>query len=195
MKEIPLNRVYKNCSLYCKYTAIVDDDDFESLNIYNWQYCNGYARGFIKGKWIKMHNFIMGFKTGKIIDHKDMNKLNNQKNNLRFCTTSQNGMNKIATGSSKYLGVGYLVKKKTYYRKITNDYKTIILMGVWRVIIKINGIDTYIGQFRNEKNAAVAYDAYARIYHGEFARLNFPEINIKIQDIDKKFKKNNNFLA
>lgn len=32
-----------------------------------------------------------------------------------------------------------------------------------------------IGSFKTERDAAIAYDVFARRYHGQFARLNFPD--------------------
>ncbi len=38
----------------------------------------------------------------------------------------------------------------------------------------IDGKKKFLGRFGKEKDAAIAYDAYASILFGEFARLNFP---------------------
>ena len=45
----------------------------------------------------------------------------------------------------------------------------------WRVQIRIDGKQTYIGGFDNEEVAAKAYDEAARYNFKQYARLNFPE--------------------
>lgn len=47
----------------------------------------------------------------------------------------------------------------------------------WSAWITSHGARHYLGAFRDEESAARAYDAAARLHHGEFAVLNFPESN------------------
>ena len=84
MKRIPLTQG--------KF-ALVDDEDYKKLKKYKWfaqRKENGmyYAATMmqINGKIIamKMHRFIMDANSDVLIDHADMDGLNNQKNNLRF---------------------------------------------------------------------------------------------------------------
>lgn len=152
MKEIKLNK---------GFFAQVDDEDYEYLNQFRWYICSfrgkHYAIRHIQGsrpKMVLMHREIMKALNGTEIDHKDRNSLNNQKCNLRFCTRSQNNMNKAARGKSQYLGVSYL--RKYIQAKI-----------------RINGKTTHLGYFKTEQLAAYAYDEAAKKYHGEFANLNF----------------------
>jgi len=78
--------------------ALVDDEDFEYLNQWNWyagENRSGFfaARGEFNGKnmnKILMHRVIMNCEKGKVVDHIDHNTLNNQKSNLRNCTTAEN---------------------------------------------------------------------------------------------------------
>jgi hypothetical protein len=148
--------------------ALVDDEDFEYLN--QWKWCAGehgktfYVRrnGYINGKrrTIQMHWLIMGDMEGKEIDHKDGNGLNNQRDNLRFGTHRQNGMNCRKRGSkSKYKGV---------YIQFVDGKCPIIGAG-----IKLNGKSVYIGRFKTEEEAARKYDEIALKEFGEFANINF----------------------
>lgn len=149
--------------------ALVDDEDYEYLN--KWKWClrgtgrgKFYAiRGFSKSKKsnikgsISMHRQLMKPKKGYVIDHLDGNTLNNQKNNLRICTQSQNISNqKISvSNTSGYKGVCY-------------DKK----MNKFRAQIVCNKKRYYLGSYDNPVDAAHIYNAAAIKYHGEFAKLN-----------------------
>jgi hypothetical protein len=94
------------------------------------------------------------------VDHIDMDKTNNHVSNLRFCTNQMNQYNKRshAGSSSVYKGV--------YFNKQKNK---------WQVTIMLDGKNKHLGLFDDEQEAARKYDEYARVHHGEFARLNFPD--------------------
>ena len=151
--------------------ALVDDSDYEFLNKFKW-YSSKAGNTFyatrksnrIKGKQynISMHRVILGLKCSLMCDHIDHDGLNNQRNNIRIATSQQNNFNKTAHGKSKYLGVGFLIiryKNKSYQYIESN--------------ITINKKRVRLGYFKTEKEAAQAYDASAKIHHGEFANLNF----------------------
>jgi len=147
--------------------AIVDQQDFETLNQSKWCaakdydtfYAIRYARINNKNTTIKMHRQIMNAKENEIVDHHDKNGLNNTRENLRIATAAQNNANSkrgMNRGKSKYKGV-------------CRDEKC----GKWRAGIKCQGKHIHLGMFEDEKQAARAYDEAAKKYHGEFAVLNF----------------------
>jgi len=160
MKEIQLTK---------GMVALVDDEDFERVNKFKWytfqsHKVNYAVRDIHIGKIkyrIRMHNLIMNYSPDDIlVDHKDGDGLNNQKYNLRFCTHSQNNMNKRPQigGSSKYKGV--------HFDRSRNKWTA----QIWR-----NNVYFYIGRFKTEIEAAKAYNTKAIELFAEFARLNVIE--------------------
>lgn len=143
------------------YKFIIDDEDYELVSKYNWRYFKGYIIDSTteKNKIIKLHRLLMNTNDSNIfVDHIDMNPLNNMKSNLRLATRAQNAMNRnkfSGNMTSKYKGVRYLKPNGYYQVRITVNKKTIT-----------------IGHFSNEIAGANAYNYYAKIYHGEYARLN-----------------------
>jgi hypothetical protein len=146
--------------------AIVDDGDFKELNKHKWyaeMHNNVFRarRTVIKESGNKgciyLHSAIMKPPKGMVVDHADHDTLNNQRNNLRICTNSQNNMNKLPTSghTSKYKGVWW----HKFHKK-------------WRARIGINSKKIELGLFRKELDAAEAYNSAAIKLFGEFAYLN-----------------------
>src|SRR5580765_6042432 len=75
--------------------ALVDDEDWDLVSRYRWHFVkNRYAQANVRdestGKKaaLRMHKLLMpGI---PLVEHRDRNGLNNQKNNLRPATQSQN---------------------------------------------------------------------------------------------------------
>lgn len=160
--------------------AIVDEADYDWLMQWKWYFDdNGYAArdetvpineradpNKFQQRHIKMHNLILPPRPGTEVDHRDRNRLNNQRSNLRIATRAQNIMNtpkrKPATSASQYKGVTLARHNKRNPPR-------------WKAAICFNRTNRTLGYFANEADAARAYDAAARELFGEFAYLNFPE--------------------
>jgi hypothetical protein len=150
--------------------TIVEPPDYYRLKNFKW-YLSGngadyYARRNVKishrkTKIVGMHREIMNAPAEMLVDHKNGNALDNRRANLRLATSSQNNCNRRINKSksySQFRGVCFERRRRILYAKI-----------------KVHGKSIYLGSFDNEIDAAKAYDAAAKKYFGEFARLNFPE--------------------
>jgi len=99
-KKLWLSGKYKD-----KY-AIVDDEDYETLSVYKWQYTsNGYAKRKYGKTSLLMHRVIAKTPKGLVTDHLNHNKLDNRKSNLRVCTQMDNMQNKLHIGRLSKGGV------------------------------------------------------------------------------------------
>lgn len=150
--------------------ALVDDDNYDWLNQWRW-YCHnrGYAVRAVgigngRQKAIFMHRLVINTPKRSWTDHIDNNKLNNQKENLRIVTHSQNGMNRKNTKHSTSIFKGVSWDKKR---------------DKWKVGITKNSKRCGLGYFKREEDAGKAYDRKAIELFGEFARLNFPKLEEK----------------
>lgn len=145
--------------------ALVDDDDYENLNLFKWYYNDGYAVRNENGNRVRMHRQIMNPKEKFDVDHVDHNGINNQKHNLRICTRSQNKMNSIKNrGISKFKGVS--IAKRVIKGKEYKYYRS-------RILIDGKAIEvTFPYSKLGEINAARCYNDMAIRYFGEFANIN-----------------------
>ncbi len=141
--------------------ALVDDADYEWLNQYGW--CASwsgrrwYAVHREGRRSILMHRLILGLSNPSIQgDHKSGNGLDNRRENLRPATNAQNQANRIKyRGSSMFKGVAW--------NKRQHD---------WECYIKKDGKRTFLGRFKDEIKAALAYNEAAGELFGEYALLN-----------------------
>lgn len=154
--------------------AIVDDEDYDWLNQWNWCasetkpeiYIAYRKRRVGSGAWkgLRMHRLIKSPPLDMLVDHKNHDTLDNRKCNLRVCSVSQNNANRRPSigKSSKYKGVRWSGHRNKWYAEIKTHSKGI-----------------HIGQFETPEQAAVAYDKQAIELFGEFAYTNaehFPEL-------------------
>ncbi len=143
----------------------VSDHRFEYLNQWKWfAWFDENAQSFRavrtdystgKQKRVYMARDIMNTPKGMKCDHVNGDTLDNQDDNLRNCTNSQNCMNKKAQSNN------------------TSGYKGVCKNGNnWRAEVQVDGKVVFNKTFKSIKDAAHAYDEAARKYHGEFARTN-----------------------
>lgn len=108
---------------------IFDAEDYEKVKNISWFLTHkGYIYGIYNKKQIFIHQLITDFKY-PMIDHKNGNKLDNRKSNLRPATKSQNAMNRHSRKSNKsgYLGVYWDKDRNKWVAKIGINRKTLNL--------------------------------------------------------------------
>lgn len=147
------------------HIVLFDEDDYLLLSLFKWRVYKFskknapdifYAQTHIGNKRIYMHKLILRGCINEV-DHKNRNGLDNRKSNLRNATRSQNSANKPSyKGTSKFKGV---CKANT----VSDRYRA------W---IMIDGKSIYLGSFKEERDAAIAYNEAAFKAWGEFALLN-----------------------
>ena len=153
------------------YKAIIDDDDAALVSQYKWHarvikgrvYAKSQRRINGKRQRFFMHRLICGIDlvSGIYVDHKNRDSLDNRKQNLRIATHTENNRNHGKTrGLSAYKGACWIKETRR-----------------WVSRIRVNNRLLYLGSYKNETDAAMAYDKAARLYHGDFAAPNFIDVS------------------
>lgn len=132
-----------------------DLEDYNKIKDYTW-YTRTNNQGYKEllskcdNKTIKMHWIVFE----KNCDHKNMNTLDNRKENLRKATNSQNNTNqhKQSNNTSGFIGVSF-------------DRET----NKWAAYINIDKKRKRIGRFISLKDAVMARLNAESKYYGEFA--------------------------
>lgn len=147
MKHIPLPN---------GLSTLVDDEDYEQLAQHSWCLSDGYVvrSGYPEG-FIYMHRQLLGFPELHV-DHRDGNKLNNQRRtNLREATVSQNMANnrRRKDNTSGFKGVSQRRDNFRYTSYVNFENKR-----------------HCTGCFDTAEEAAGARNTLAVQLHGEFVR-------------------------
>lgn len=143
------------------HSLIFDAKSYLYYLKYNWYIKKSrntfYLSRYFKYKTIDFHRSFLNIKSPNFVaDHINGNGLDNRICNLRKVNKYQNAMNRRKTrGISKYKGVTWRYQ-----------------MNKWEARIIFNKKYKYLGCFKNERDAANAYDIAAKKYFGEFAKLN-----------------------
>jgi hypothetical protein len=154
--------------------ALVSEQDFGRTSARRWHVIRGrsglryamttWRRGpGLKQAGLYLHRFVACALPGQVIDHRDGDGLNCTRENLRYCTVTDNCRNRTNNRSA--------------FKGVTRGNGT----GVWRAYIyagelKADGSRKRVdlGTFSDSVAAARAYDMAAVAAFGEFAKLNFP---------------------
>ena len=133
-----------------------DLEDYDLIKDYCWRIDNkGYVIANIisnNNQTIALHKLL--FPLSIYVDHKNHQRCDNRKINLRVVTPSQNCMNKIirSDNTSGITGVSWNCKNNKWLAKITIDYKTI-----------------YLGYYGNFEDAVKARKEAEEKYFGEYS--------------------------
>lgn len=127
--------------------TLIDKEDLEKIKNYKWCLNGyGYVMTKINGKTTFLHRLIFNnLFIRNEIDHRNGNKLDNRKNNLRLVTHQQNQMNRKSEG--------YCWHKKA---------------KKWMVYITANEKQIYLGLFEEKQEAIVARKRAEVKYFKEF---------------------------
>lgn len=122
--------------------AHISKIDYENCKKIFWRKSEyGYARGYLNGKEILLHKYITNTSSDTLIDHKDRNKLNCVRNNLRYANKSINSLNRNVQKNSitGYKGVSFDKRRNKY-----------------RAYLKKNGKQIWLGYYNNIEDAIIA---------------------------------------
>lgn len=141
--------------------CLVDVDDFNRVKGMVWCLSNtGYASTNIGNKssgfhsTILLHRLITSFPCG-LVDHKNHNRLDNRKTNLRPCSMGENLMNTKARRTNK-LGVkGICFTDNRYDVRVT-----------------VNKKSSRIGRYKTLEEAVAAHEEASLRIQGEFSVFN-----------------------
>lgn len=117
--------------------ALVDDEDFDWLNQWKWHYDGSYA-AHKASKKVYMHRLINKTLSGFQTDHINRDKLDNQRNNLRTVSSSQNSLNITVRTDNKSGTTG------VFWRQDRRK---------WSVYINKDGKRRYLGHHVNLNDA------------------------------------------
>jgi len=139
-----ISRIGNTCIFWIKNKRIIfDDNNYEKVKHIKWCiHSKGYVVGTKNNKNCLLHHLINGKpKINYETDHKNKDKLDNRKINLRFVTNSKNQFNKDIQSNNKS-GV-----KGVCFDNLKNK---------WRAYIKVNNIQKDLGYFKIKNDAIKA---------------------------------------
>ncbi len=148
------------------FEILIDDADLVWVSQFQWslseqRYC--YRHDTDRG-YVRLHREVMGIRDRKVyVDHKDGNRLDNRRENLRVATPQQNAANNAP--KSCYAGNA----RGSTYKGVSRRRER------WRMNIKLPDGRKIDKLYNDEQEAARAYDGLSLFFYGPFCRKNFPD--------------------
>lgn len=144
----PYYKCYITKEKYFKCNLI----DKEVIEEYNWQIdSHGYVVTKINNKNTYMHNLLIG---EYLVDHKNNNRVDNRRCNLRKCTSQENNRNRSLAKNNTSGIIGVSWKQK---------------LNKWRAYIVIDGKQKHLGNYSNKIDAIKARLKAEVEWFGEYA--------------------------
>ena len=136
--------------------ALVDARDFKRVSTHSWSVTNGYASTHIGTPVVLMHRFVLGLGPGRVpeVDHKNLDRLDNRRRNLRLATSRQNKLNapkRRGQTTSRFKGVVWHRQRQKWMAQACHRY---------------------LGLFDCEEDAARAYNREVLRCDKRFSRPN-----------------------
>lgn len=138
--------------------TLVDVVDVQLLAQHTWCLSKGgYPRTNIARRAVLMHKLLLPH--APLVDHRNADKLDNRRMNLRVATKSQNAANHA----------------KVLPRSNTIGFRGLVRVGSgWVARLKVAGRTRHLGTAATREGAAQLYDDAAFLAFGTFATLNRP---------------------
>jgi len=140
---------------------IVDIEDYHKIKDYTWSFDGSYISSTKLN--CRLHDYILkinGFEKNELkVDHKNRNKLDNRKSNLRLCTDTESIRNRGVSHRNKSGVLGVFMPKN---RKM------------WESRITVNKKVIFLGNYENFKDAVIERLKAEKFYFGEYS----PQIDL-----------------
>ena len=150
--------------------SLVSPKDYAYLQNFVWRVdVKGYFCA--RSSRLRMNRVVAeraGMDMSGPIDHKNRNKADNRRSNLRPATNGKNRANSKLNANSKSGFKGVHLRKRRdriSNRKVRSD----CLGNRWTAQINVNGKKLWLGDFPTPEEAHAAYAQAARKHFGEFA--------------------------
>jgi hypothetical protein len=155
------------------YSTIVDDEEMYWIGRHKWKATvlkgGVYASRSVWNRWtqkhglVLLHREIMHAIEGEEIDHRNGDKLDNRKTNLRYCHHLENSRNVYARRNNTSGVTGVYFRHGKWFARISSK--------------ELSPRIQHLGTFTEKKDAVAARDAAVLKYFGDFGVLSHDQRN------------------